>query len=40
VTPQNIKQGDDVLKRIVPVIMASNACENMTIGETGKLIIP
>jgi hypothetical protein len=28
VTPQNIKQGDDVLKRIVPVIMASNACKN------------
>jgi hypothetical protein len=28
VTPQNIKQGDEVLKRIVPLIMASNACEN------------
>jgi len=27
VTPQNIKQGDDFLKQIVPVIMASNACE-------------
>jgi hypothetical protein len=28
VTPQNIKQGDDFLKQIVPVIMASNACED------------
>ena len=26
-TSQNSKQGDEVLKRIVPVIMASNACE-------------
>lgn len=26
-TAQNIKQGADFLKQIVPVIMASNACE-------------